>query len=580
MKHHHIPINSKSLILLLFTLGSLSSFTRSNASSYATEVIAYSPGTGFAVEFASGLGYTNTLAVLGEPSRTTPGPFGGPVDPFSPPYLSEQLLSVGEGGSVILSFDTPVFNHPDNPYGLDFILFGNTGFNIINGDYSGGGITDGSLFGNDQAEVSVWVSEDNARFYQLNPEQTPKVDDYFPIDGTGHFHIPVDPLLNQTDFDQTGLKTIRDRYAGSGGGTGFDLAWAMGSPENFAARYVKIEVTSGKIELDAASIVAPAATSYSNHHEEGFSTNPTESSGWRTFGDSSLFAWDSKHERLSVTWDSRKPNSYFYLPFGSRIFRHEDFSVSFTLQLDHIELGIDPEKSFTFPLAIGLIQTGEAFRDNFYRGSGIHAEYGPRGLAEWSYHPDSGFGATISSGLISQDNQWSVENTFPLELQTGSVYEVELNYTADDQTLRTTMTEDGSPFGPIKDANLGTVFGGPAGEFTEINVDAFALINYSDAQQPSPEWDGSILANGWVDNVSIRRNTSLNIDGIERTETSITVMTQASAGWEYWLESTDNFIDWETRGYASSDSTGTLSIKDQGPEQTAGFYRVRSHPKP
>jgi hypothetical protein len=293
-----------------------------------------------------------------------------------------------------------------------------------------------------------------------------------------------------------------------------------------------------------------------------------------------LFAWDSEHERLSVTWDSQKPNSYFYLPFGSRITRHEDFSVSFTLQLDHIELGIDPEKSFTFPLAIGLIQTREAFRDNFYRGSGIHADYGPRGLVEWSYHPDSGFGATISSGLISLDNQWSVENTFPLELQTGSVYEVELNYTAADQTLRTTMTEDGSPFGPIKDANLATVFGGPAGGFTEINVDAFALINYSDAQQPSPEWDGSILANGWVDNVSIQRHTALHIEGIERDESSIRIKTQARAGWEYWLESTDNFTDWETRGYASSDANGALSIKDLGPEQTAGFYRVRSHPKP
>ena len=580
MRHHRIRIKQTYLLYCLMALSSLHSFMHSNAASHATEVVSYKPGTGFAVEFGTGLGYTNTLAVLGEPSRITPGPFGGPVDPFSPPFLSEQMLSIGEGGSLILAFDTPIFNHPDNPYGLDFNLFGNTGFNIINGDYSGGGITDGSLFGNDTAEVSISVSEDNVVFYSLNPEQTHKVDAYFPTDGSGHFHIPVNPMLGQADFDQAGLNAIRDLYQGSGGGTGFDLDWATGTPEGFAANYVKIEVRSGKVELDATSIIAPASTYFSNHLREDFTTNPLEESGWRIFGDHGLFAWDSEYERLSVTWDSRKPNSYFYLPIGSMVSRHEDFSVSFTLQLDHIELGVDPEKSFTFPLAIGLIQTREAFRDNFYRGSGIHAEYGPRGLVEWSYHPDSGFGATISSGLISQDNQWSVENTFPLELQTGSVYEVELNYTADDRTLRTTMTEDGSPFGPIKDANLGTIFGGPEGGFTEINVDAFALINYSDAQQPSPEWDGSILASGWVDNVSIQRDTTLNIAGIDRDETGITVTTQARAGWEYWLESTDNFIDWETRGYASSDSDGTLAIKDQGPEQSAGFYRIRSHPKP
>lgn len=199
---------------------------------------------------------------------------------------------------------------------------------------------------------------------------------------------------------------------------------------------------------------------------------------------------------------------------------------------------------------------------------------------EWSYHPDSGFGATISSGLISQDNQWSVENTFPLELQTGSIYEVEMVYTANELTLQTRMTEDGSPFGPIKDAHLETVFGGPPGGFTEINVDAFALINYSDAQQPSPEWDGSILANGWVDNISIRRNSSLSIQAIGWDEAGIKVTVQARIGWEYWLETTQDFSHWETRGYALPESEGALSIADQGPTGTAGFYRVRSLPKP
>ena len=580
MKHHRIRIKQTYLLHCLMTLSSLHSFIGSNADSYATKVLAYNPGTGFAVEFGTGLGYTNTLAVLGEPSRITQGPFGGPVTPFSPPFLSEQLLSIGEGGSLTLAFATPIFNHPENPYGLDFILFGNTGFNIVNGDYSGGGITDGSLFGNDVTEVSISVSEDNETFFGLNPEQTPKLDVCFPTDGSGNFHVPVNPVLGQADFDQAGLETIRDLYLGSGGGTGFDLDWASGTPENFAARYVKIEVNSGKVELDAASIVAPASTYFSSHLEEDFSTNPNTTSGWRTFGEAALFEWDSDHERMSVTWDSRKPNSYFYLPLGSRISRHEDFSVAFTLQLDHIELGIDPEKSFTFPLAIGLIHTGEATREEFFRGSGIHAEHGPRGLVEWSYHPDSGFGATISSGLISQDNQWSVENTFPLELQTGSIYEVEMAYTAEDQTLQTTMTEDGLPFGPIKDVSLQTVFGGPSGGFTEVNVDAFAIASYSDAQQPSPEWDGSILANGWVDNVSIRRDSALNIQRLEKDNDRITLHFQARTGWEYWLESTSDFTDWETRGHALSASDGALGIVDQGPIETAGFYRIRSQPKP
>lgn len=578
---HQCKLTRNTLLpLLLLSLGWFHFHRTSKAASYASEVVQYKSGTGYAVEFGTGLGYTNTVAVLGEPSRITPGDFGGPVDPFSPPFLSEQLLSIGEGGSLTLSFDTPIFNHPDNPYGLDFILFGNTGFNIINGDYTGGGITDGSLFGNDAAEVSLWVSADNETFYQLTPEQTPKVDAYFPIDGQGNFCIPVNPALQQTDFDRAGFEMIRNLYQGSGGGTGFDLSWGMGIPAGFSARYVRIEVQSGKVELDAAAVVAPSATAHWTEHMEDFSTDPMETSGWRTFGNSELFQWNADHQHMSVTWDSREPNSYFFLPLGSRISRHEDFGMAFTLQLEQIELGIDPEKTFTFPLAIGLINTTEATRDDFFRGTGIHETQGPRGLVEWSYHPDSGFGATISSGLISVDNQWSVENTFPLELRTGAVYEVEMSYHAEDKILRTNMTEDGIPFGPIKDANLETVFGGPEGGFTEINVDAFALINYSDAQQPSPEWDGSILAKGWVDNVTIHRSTTLNIQRIEWTEQSMNIVTQVTPGWEYWLESTEDFIQWETRGYALADTQGTQSIADQGPKQTTNFYRIRSNPKP
>ena len=98
-----------ALLLLFCSILSL------RGDSYATEVIHYDPGEGFATAWDTGLGYTNTVSVLGPPSRRTPGDFGGPVDPFSPPYLAEQLLSIGAGGSVTLAFETPLFDHPSNP---------------------------------------------------------------------------------------------------------------------------------------------------------------------------------------------------------------------------------------------------------------------------------------------------------------------------------------------------------------------------------------------------------------------------------------------------------------------------------
>src|SRR5437773_10229851 len=156
---------------------------------YADTVISYSPGTGLTPAF------TNPATALGEPSRQVPGPFGGPVHPFDPPYLSSELVSIGAGGSLTVKFSKPVLNHPRNRFGIDFIIFGNSFFVITNGNYSGDGITDGSIYGNgDLARVSV--SRDGVVFYQLNPALAPTVDSLWPTDGSGDFHTPADPSLS------------------------------------------------------------------------------------------------------------------------------------------------------------------------------------------------------------------------------------------------------------------------------------------------------------------------------------------------------------------------------------------------
>jgi hypothetical protein len=135
----------------------------SSLAQFADAVAGYTPGAGVSAS------YTNPVSALGEPSRVTPGTFGGPVDPFNAAYLGSQLVSVGAGGSLTLEFNTPISNNPANPYGLDFIIFGNAGFTITNGNYSGGGITDGSMYGNNTGSTRVSVSADGLNFYTLNP---------------------------------------------------------------------------------------------------------------------------------------------------------------------------------------------------------------------------------------------------------------------------------------------------------------------------------------------------------------------------------------------------------------------------
>jgi hypothetical protein len=243
------------LILILILIAF--SFPQSTAqpSAFASSVLNYNSGSGFAA------GFTNASSALGEPSRITPGQFGGPVDPFSPPYLSEQLVSIGAGGRLTLQFDSQVLNNPANPFGIDFLIFGNSGFSITNGDFSGGGITDGSLFGANSGETRVSVSADGATFYELTPSLAPVVDSPFPTDGSGDFHKPVNPALTRDSFSGKNLSQIRQLYQGSGGGSGFDIGWArdsQGRPANLGSiQFVRVDVLSGVSEIDGMAMVVP-----------------------------------------------------------------------------------------------------------------------------------------------------------------------------------------------------------------------------------------------------------------------------------------------------------------------------------
>ena len=80
-------------------------------------VVSYSPGPGV----WTGVSYYNN------PARATGAPKGSTVDtPLYGPLSS--IVTLGDGGSITLRFDEPVTDDPRNPYGLDFIVFGNAFF--------------------------------------------------------------------------------------------------------------------------------------------------------------------------------------------------------------------------------------------------------------------------------------------------------------------------------------------------------------------------------------------------------------------------------------------------------------------
>ena len=248
----------KISLLALALAGCLVSFPAAAAiTSFADSVASYDPGTGYSA------GFTNPSVVLGEPSVTNF--YGEATDVFDPPYGKNQIVSIGTGGSLTVKFKTPVLNNPHNKFGIDFIIYGNTGFIITNDfnpdtyEWIGTPATDGSLFGQNTGETRVSVSRDGKKFYVLNPAIAPTVDGLYPTDGSGDFHTPVDPTLTAEDFSGLTADDIGLVYDGSGGGSGYDISWAQdknGHPVKLPEiNYVRIEVLSGKSEVDGFSAV-------------------------------------------------------------------------------------------------------------------------------------------------------------------------------------------------------------------------------------------------------------------------------------------------------------------------------------
>lgn len=246
-------------------LASAMSLTQTSVAQFASSVVSYNAGAGFQA------GYTTASSALGEPSRVTPGFYGGPVDPFNAPYQSSQVVSVGAGGFLTLQFASPVLNNPANAFGRDFNIFGNAGFVITNDldmDWNFIGIpaTDGSLYGSDALATRVSVSSDGITFYALNPALAPLVDSLFPTDGIGDFGLPVNPAFNVTSFAGTQLADIRALYNGSGGGASYDISWAqdeLGQSVSLASiQFVRVDVLAGNAEIDGI-VAVPEPTSLS-----------------------------------------------------------------------------------------------------------------------------------------------------------------------------------------------------------------------------------------------------------------------------------------------------------------------------
>ncbi len=199
-----------------------------------------------------------------------------PVVPVYPPFRAYEIVTIGQGGHLILAFENPVLDHPLNPCGIDLIIFGNAAQNLhwlsywANGDPADT-IVSGTLI---REPGLVSVSQDGVTWHTFT--DGPFADDFAPTLGRifdpsapdpslpGNLWwslptdptYPLDPSLTAAHFDGWTLEEVVKKYGYSAGGTGFDI----GTLGLDWIQYVKIENPPGSgitPEIDAVAAVRP-----------------------------------------------------------------------------------------------------------------------------------------------------------------------------------------------------------------------------------------------------------------------------------------------------------------------------------
>jgi hypothetical protein len=290
---------------------------------------------------------------------------------------------------------------------------------------------------------------------------------------------------------------------------------------------------------------------------ENFSTNPSLD-GWKIFGDTNLFQWDSTNHDLTVTWDSSQTNSYFYHSLGTILTRDDDFSLAFDLELNNAEAS-----GYGFELAIGFLNLAEATSTNFNRSTGANSP----DLVEFTYFPDTDyFSATVWPILVDTNSlfNYNTNTDYAIYAPTlGDWYHVVMTYTSSNQTMVTTMTN-------FEQTSGITVVDPLATNFTDFRVDTISINSYQD--------DGlgdSIFAQGSVDNFvvtlpppSIQNFTGGFSNGIWQ------VQFISQSNWLYTLQRTANFQSWTNVSPAAAGNATNLFLQDTNPPANKAFYRV------
>ena len=228
----------RSLAILASATAGAISWQPIGAAPVTADQAVYSPGNAPA-------NYQNPNAALGSLNGDTG--FGG-LHPFNPAYSPNDIVQVGEGGSLTLHLSTPVA-----PNGFNLGVHSNVGLQDVSVD--GSGLTDGTASNLGQvSRASVSVSQDGIHFVALNGgnpvtfsnptnyyTDTPILN-YFQTTLPGQAHASQSkPYLGIAPFVSNTYEQIKTTLNQSAGGTWLDLRGTVPT----AVNYVRFTVAAG-----------------------------------------------------------------------------------------------------------------------------------------------------------------------------------------------------------------------------------------------------------------------------------------------------------------------------------------------
>lgn len=155
------------------------------------------------------------------------------------PDGSKLIVTLDVGAEIVVGFDHKVADDPGNPYGIDFIVFGNSLFGAV-GLVEPNTNMDKYSLKNPTSVFAEWVTvsvaqDPNGPWYTFT--NGPYADGISPTNAFVwdsdsnnwgdelNWLKPVDPNLSVSDFDGLSAAEAIALYDGSAGGTGFDLKW-------------------------------------------------------------------------------------------------------------------------------------------------------------------------------------------------------------------------------------------------------------------------------------------------------------------------------------------------------------------